>query len=314
MILCGCLSFLPPFLSIAGHEDDFVKKAQEALTEHGMDPGPIDGIMGPRTESAIKKYQMENDLRKTGKLDSDTQKALGIVGDDQSVEPKKPDLENPQQVAETERPDFAHPQQRMEEMELPEVEPIAPPSEGFQSKDSVKVVTGSGESVDRGLSYGFSLEMESSSEVSSKDITGYEGQLRLSTIASLVALSGMGLAALQPVGWILLTGASLILSVWVTNWIGGYFNLIAYGVFAGAYILPVLFRLLVKSWDMAVIFGLLLGTPVLLISKYAFGLSWWMAGCNGLGVMTLLPTACRRLFAKRRPRRPYETFYYKQDG
>ena len=33
-----------------------VREMQEALAAAGYDPGPIDGIMGPRTKSALRKY------------------------------------------------------------------------------------------------------------------------------------------------------------------------------------------------------------------------------------------------------------------
>jgi len=36
----------------AGH----VREVQEALASAGFDPGPIDGIMGPRTKAALRKY------------------------------------------------------------------------------------------------------------------------------------------------------------------------------------------------------------------------------------------------------------------
>jgi peptidoglycan hydrolase-like protein with peptidoglycan-binding domain len=33
-----------------------VREVQEALVAAGYDPGPIDGIMGPRTKAALRKY------------------------------------------------------------------------------------------------------------------------------------------------------------------------------------------------------------------------------------------------------------------
>jgi peptidoglycan hydrolase-like protein with peptidoglycan-binding domain len=33
-----------------------VREVQEALAAAGFDPGPIDGIMGPRTKAALRKY------------------------------------------------------------------------------------------------------------------------------------------------------------------------------------------------------------------------------------------------------------------
>ena len=33
-----------------------VREVQEALQQSGYDPGPIDGIMGPRTKAALRRY------------------------------------------------------------------------------------------------------------------------------------------------------------------------------------------------------------------------------------------------------------------
>jgi Putative peptidoglycan binding domain len=33
-----------------------VRELQEALAKSGYDPGPVDGIMGPRTKDALRKY------------------------------------------------------------------------------------------------------------------------------------------------------------------------------------------------------------------------------------------------------------------
>jgi putative peptidoglycan binding protein len=33
-----------------------VREVQEALVKAGYDPGPIDGIFGPRTKAALRKY------------------------------------------------------------------------------------------------------------------------------------------------------------------------------------------------------------------------------------------------------------------
>jgi peptidoglycan hydrolase-like protein with peptidoglycan-binding domain len=45
---------------------------QQALTDRGFDPGPVDGVMGPRTTSALKEYQKSESMTVTGELDVDT--------------------------------------------------------------------------------------------------------------------------------------------------------------------------------------------------------------------------------------------------
>ena len=60
----------------AGSEQ--VKSAQKALQDKGMDPGPIDGVMGPKTMAALKAFQKDQTLTESGKLDDQTREKLGV--------------------------------------------------------------------------------------------------------------------------------------------------------------------------------------------------------------------------------------------
>lgn len=51
---------------------DTVSGQQARLTNLGFDPGPIDNIMGPLTQSAIKAFQAAQKLEVTGKADDPT--------------------------------------------------------------------------------------------------------------------------------------------------------------------------------------------------------------------------------------------------
>lgn len=53
-----------------------IKKAQLALTQAGYNVGAADGMLGARTNSAIKKFQADNNLPETGSLDEATLSAL----------------------------------------------------------------------------------------------------------------------------------------------------------------------------------------------------------------------------------------------
>ncbi|GJL80280.1 MAG: hypothetical protein NPINA01_32690 [Nitrospinaceae bacterium] len=55
---------------------DLVRKVQEALTERAYEPGPADGIWGPRTKSAVMKFQESEGLSATGELDGPTKSRL----------------------------------------------------------------------------------------------------------------------------------------------------------------------------------------------------------------------------------------------
>lgn len=54
-----------------------VRGAQLALKDKGFDPGPIDGIMGPRTSAAVREFQEKEALTVTGRLDEETRAKLG---------------------------------------------------------------------------------------------------------------------------------------------------------------------------------------------------------------------------------------------
>jgi hypothetical protein len=56
---------------------NLVKNVQTALKEQGFNPGPIDGIMGPRTRAALHKFQKANGLA-VGGLTKETLRALGL--------------------------------------------------------------------------------------------------------------------------------------------------------------------------------------------------------------------------------------------
>ena len=51
---------------------------QQALKDKGFDPGPVDGIEGPKTVSALKDYQKSENVTMTGRLDPGTAAKLGM--------------------------------------------------------------------------------------------------------------------------------------------------------------------------------------------------------------------------------------------
>jgi ankyrin repeat protein len=56
--------------------DPTVYQVQKVLKELGYDPGSPDGIWGKKTTSAIKRFQLDNGLPVTGRLDAQTQAKL----------------------------------------------------------------------------------------------------------------------------------------------------------------------------------------------------------------------------------------------
>jgi peptidoglycan hydrolase-like protein with peptidoglycan-binding domain len=51
---------------------------QQALTDAGYDPGPVDGLYGPKTVAAVKELQADSGLAETGTLDKATDAALRV--------------------------------------------------------------------------------------------------------------------------------------------------------------------------------------------------------------------------------------------
>ncbi|MHC0038828.1 L,D-transpeptidase family protein [Pseudoneobacillus sp. C159] len=55
-----------------------VKKLQQALTSKGYSTNGADGVFGPSTEAAVKKFQKANKLKVDGVVGQGTMKALGL--------------------------------------------------------------------------------------------------------------------------------------------------------------------------------------------------------------------------------------------
>ena len=51
---------------------------QAALRTKGYYTGALDGVYGPQTADAIRKFQVDNGIAMTGKINGDTLKALGL--------------------------------------------------------------------------------------------------------------------------------------------------------------------------------------------------------------------------------------------
>ncbi|HZM37194.1 MAG TPA: peptidoglycan-binding domain-containing protein [Burkholderiales bacterium] len=58
-----------------------VRQVQQELKAEGIDPGPIDGLWGPRTSRAVRQFQKQAQIDASGQLDARTLSALGIAGD-----------------------------------------------------------------------------------------------------------------------------------------------------------------------------------------------------------------------------------------
>lgn len=81
----------PGAVAVERGPQQHVRLMQEALKREGHDPGPIDGVMGPRTVAAIEAYQRAENLSVTGQADAQTLGKLGVgVGGGTSAKRQSP--------------------------------------------------------------------------------------------------------------------------------------------------------------------------------------------------------------------------------
>lgn len=69
-----------------GSSGSSVRELQQALNEAGFDPGPIDGVFGPRTEAAVREYQAAQGYEVTGIAGPDTLGGLGLTSETEEGE------------------------------------------------------------------------------------------------------------------------------------------------------------------------------------------------------------------------------------
>ena len=69
------LSIVPAALA---QGSDYVRHVQQALKDKGFNPGPVDGINGPRTRAAVRDYQKQQSLTANGELGAETLTSLGV--------------------------------------------------------------------------------------------------------------------------------------------------------------------------------------------------------------------------------------------
>src|SRR5207247_898697 len=55
-----------------------IRQAQQQLKGKGLDVGSVDGVLGPKTEAAVRNFQQQQGIDVTGQLDAPTLAALGL--------------------------------------------------------------------------------------------------------------------------------------------------------------------------------------------------------------------------------------------
>jgi len=81
-----------------GANTEAIRGAQQALEQQGYQIGQADGVMGPKTRQALKKFQQDQGLHASGQLDQQTAQALGVPGGPQQAQtPEERNNSNQQQ-------------------------------------------------------------------------------------------------------------------------------------------------------------------------------------------------------------------------
>lgn len=77
VLACGMAAF-PQNALAYGSSQASIRKAQQQLKGEGYYKGTVDGIDGPMTRAAIRKYQSDQNLTVSGRLDQQTRSKLGM--------------------------------------------------------------------------------------------------------------------------------------------------------------------------------------------------------------------------------------------
>ena len=72
------------YTSVQGDSSQ-VSQIQQALNDKGLNAGPVDGKMGPKTKAALKQFQQSQGLQASGQVDQQTLAALTINGSSASA-------------------------------------------------------------------------------------------------------------------------------------------------------------------------------------------------------------------------------------
>ena len=69
---------VPPSIATTA-APSFLRTVQQRLNEMGYNAGAVDGVLGPHTRRALRKFQSDRGLRANGDPDPATTAALGII-------------------------------------------------------------------------------------------------------------------------------------------------------------------------------------------------------------------------------------------
>ena len=79
-----------------GQDRETIRQAQQALSEKGHQV-QADGVLGPKTQEALKEFQKSEGIEQSGRLDQETLSALGVDEASAGTGGSSPSSERPAQ-------------------------------------------------------------------------------------------------------------------------------------------------------------------------------------------------------------------------
>ncbi|MEE9298810.1 MAG: peptidoglycan-binding domain-containing protein [Acidimicrobiia bacterium] len=75
----------------SGSSGEAVEALQKKLLGKGVNPGPVDGIFGPKTEEAVRRFQERSELTVDGIAGPATFGALEMIEEEVETDESSPD-------------------------------------------------------------------------------------------------------------------------------------------------------------------------------------------------------------------------------
>jgi len=251
--------FLSAFSSAvfaAGPQSD-IRHVQESLKNAGLDPGPIDGIFGSQSMAALRQYQSQHSLPVTGLPNEATLKALGV---------------------------YTKTQARPSAVALPSGSAPSPTPPELGAKDAVTKQA----AVQKPDEPARSVVEQAARQGSSSDAMSpvSSGDWARLVLLSLLIFGGFRLA-----DSLLGLSVGAFLAFLMHEFVGWPW---VWSIEIGmsiCFVLPTLAAMALKSVSALIGLVLILGVPILLLSRFAFQFGWVAAIVDSLVISILAPRA-----------------------
>lgn len=117
-----------------GSSGDAVTALQRKLFAFSFDPGTIDGIFGPKTDQAVRRYQEQKGLQVDGIAGPETLASLGMMSDEQPAAAEAAPERQPMQSASAATSDIDAQRSAEQAAEAADDKPAGAPSKGLRAR------------------------------------------------------------------------------------------------------------------------------------------------------------------------------------